>query len=93
MAKVLSLNVSAEKLLSMTAKDKEKHCASLIESLSSLERGPTSAKHVQLIQYCGSIASVSGIADLLARQNVLTALAHQTKETQQIDMLVFVLYY
>lgn len=86
MIKEFSMDVSAEKLLSMTAKDQEKHCASLVESLSSLERGPASAKHVQLIHYCGSIASIGGLADMLVRQNILSVLAHQTKETQQIDM-------
>ena len=84
---------SAEKVLSLSAKDQEKHCAALIEALSSTERGPVSAKHVQLLHYCGTVGSVGAFADLLVRHNVLMVLARQVKETQQIDMLVCILLY
>ena len=83
---IIFLNILAEKLSSLSVKDQERHCASLVDSLSSPDRGPLSNKYVQLLHYGGTIGGVSKFADILVQHNILLVLAHNAKEAQQIEM-------
>lgn len=74
----------------MSSGDREKHCANIVESLASVERGPATQKHIQLLNYCSAICAVEQIADFMVNHNILSVLAHHIKESQQIEVLVSV---
>jgi len=76
----------AEKLLSMSQKDQLKHFSAVCENLRLPERGPPSAKHVQLFSYLGTIGAHGLLANLLAQQDVFTVLAKQAKDTHQMEL-------
>jgi len=76
----------AEKLLSMSQKDQQKHLSLVCENLRLPERGPPSPKHVQLLNYVGTIGVHGVLASILAQGNIFCILAKQAKETHQMEL-------
>ena len=74
-----------KKVLSLSEKGLQKHVNLILESLLNIEKGPPSVKRYHFINYIGTLAGHSAIANVFIRQNLLTHLAKQTKE-MHIDM-------
>jgi len=81
-----NVKFSAEKLLSMSQKDRQKHLSAVCESLRLPERGPPSPKHVQLFNYVGTIGVHGVLANILAQGDVFSILAKQAKDTHQMEL-------
>ena len=78
---------SAEKILSLGARDVEKHMQVLMDALATNEKGPPSHKRMQLLYYAATVAGSSAtIANLMVRRGMLTLLAKLVKEATAVDM-------
>ena len=80
------VKLSAEKLLSMLQKDQQKHLSAVCENLHVPERGPPSQKHVQLLNYVGTIGVHGVLANILAQGDIFSILAKQAKDTHQMEL-------
>ena len=78
---------SAEKILTLGARDVEKHMQVLMDALSASEKGPPSSKRVHLLHYVAVVAGSSAtIANLMVRRGMLALLAKLTKDASAVDV-------
>jgi len=80
------VKILAEKLLSMSPKNQQKHLSAVCDSLRLPEQGPPSPKHVQLFNYVGTIGAHGVLANILAQGDVFSVLAKQAKDTHQMEL-------
>ena len=77
----------ADKLLGMPSKDVEKHVTSMVELISSSEKGPVSQKKLHMLHYAATLGgSNATVANLLVRRGILTGLARLAKEASVPDV-------
>lgn len=78
---------SAEKLMSMSSQEQDKHFVTIVESVGLTEKGPPSQKQIQLLNYIATISSSNDqIANALVHHGILTILCRQIKDNQQIEI-------
>lgn len=77
---------TVEKLSSMSEKEWVKHVKSIVECLSTAEKGPPSQKRIHLLHYLAGIASNATMATALVKQALLTCLCKVVKDTTHIEV-------
>ena len=81
-----TLFLAAEKFHSLPDKDQSKHMKAILDNINSSEKGPPSQKRVHLLHYMASFCSDKAVAAYLVKNEVISMLARQLKETTHTEV-------
>ncbi|XP_064646752.1 serine/threonine-protein kinase ULK4-like [Lineus longissimus] len=79
---------SADKILSLSPKDQQKHIQAVVNAIDTPEKGPPSQKRLHLLIYTATLASKPALAEIFMKYNAMNVMAKQIKDNTQVDLRV-----